>query len=742
MLFLLALLACEPDAVDISDDPIISTTPDDGQIAIAEVEPVPVTIPPGEPIVRDCFGGAVSRNRQGAGGGPGGAIAKPRPTPTPQRRPAKPVDSTLKIITGAQGKGEAASVAAPAVPSGGEAPAMDAGGARTGGDNDGVVSGLIGGNLGADEGDVAAVEEGQPVAQDPAPPADMTEREKTARDQLGVADEEKPDASRRALDDDIDGEEWEPEEPVLEAIPEPDPEPVLDWGATVHLSNDDSMSLASAQRVLYAAGNGIRLQASEIRPHELLNYFSFDTSAVSKARNFSVLGSAEQSGDTLSVALAVKGANPPRQPLDLTLVVDRSGSMNAEGRMEYTKRGMRIMTDSLKDGDRVDLVLFDSNVCTPLENFVVGRDDMSLLTSAIEQIRPNSATDLDSGLREAYRIQTGRDAAETHQRNRRVMLITDAQLNTGNVNQSLVSEVGKQFEDHGIRLTGVGVGRDFNDKMLDQLTEKGKGAYVYLGSDAVVDRVFGPGFESLTRTLAHDVRFALDLPDSLAMERFYGEEASTNPEDVQPINYYAGTSQVFLQDLTVRGGRVVRDDPVVLRITFRDANTGEPGAEELRTTVGALLDGDRHNLHKAQALMAWSDILVARAIGGDACGSALGAYSDLAGKLTDDAEIAYVNGLTGQVCRVDMSNVLAPGVAYKVRVDSDIPIAEVGLACGASTYTERLSGSDTIARFDAAKPGSCTLTLQGTVAMRAAVEVPETGGDVRCMVRGGRMSCS
>ena len=83
----------------------------------------------------------------------------------------------------------------------------------------------------------------------------------------------------------------------------------------------------------------------------------------------------------------------------------------------------------------------------------------------------------------------------------------------------------------------------------------------------------------------------------------------------------------------------------------------------------------------------------------------------------------------------------ARGVAFKVKVDSDLPIAEVGLTCSGRTQTEALSGSDSIARFASATPGGCTLTLQGNVPMATKIEVPTTGGEVRCTVRGGRMSC-
>nr|MBA2321563.1 VWA domain-containing protein [Deltaproteobacteria bacterium] len=518
----------------------------------------------------------------------------------------------------------------------------------------------------------------------------------------------------------------------------------LDWGATVWLSNDDSMSLASAQRVIWNAQQGLRSPMSEVRPHELLNYFSFDTKAPAEGETFGVLAAARQTGTSLTLAVAVKGATPPAQPLDLTLVVDRSGSMREEGRMDYTRRGLHVMERSLSRGDRVDIVLFDDSVCTPLENYVVGRDDPTLLTRTIEQMQPRGATNIGIGLAEGYAV--ARRHPDTHGRNRRMMVITDALLNQGNLDEASLTDVGKAYESDGIRVTGVGVGRGFNDAVLDQLTEKGKGAYVYLGSEAVVDRVFGTGFPSLVQTVAHDVQFAIDLPDSLGLQRFYGEEASTAKEDVQPIHYYAGTTQLFLQDLQLREGRPVVTDPVEFVAEWTDAVTGEPMKKAWRTNVSALLASDPRNVDKGLALMAWTDVLLADAMGSDPCGAALSTYADRSGMLRDDAEIAFVNGLVEKRCpafepRSTLVSSATGRVPYKIKVDADIPIAEVALACAGQRWTDAISAADTVARFDAT-PGSCTITLSGAVEMAADVQVPSTGGDARCVVRGGRVSCS
>ena len=398
--------------------------------------------------------------------------------------------------------------------------------------------------------------------------------------------------------------------------------------------------------------------------------------------------------------------------------------------------------DGGERGDRVDIVLFDDEICSPLENYVVGRDDPALLAGVISDLAPRGSTDLDSGLREGYRV--AKSHGEVEGRNRRMLLISDALLNTGEVNQDVVSEIGKSYESSGIRLSAIGVGRDFNDKVLDMLSEKGKGAYVYLGSEAVVDRVFGAGFGSLTQTVAHDVHFSLDLPPSLAMEKFYGEESSTHKEDIQPIDYYAGTTQLFVQDLHMKGGRPARSESVKLTAEWTDVDTGEARTQVFTASVGDILAADPHNLHKGRALLAWTDMITARSLGNDPCGAPYRTWDERIGDLGDDAEVAWLDGLTAPLCGQSPSTpkrvATVPGVPYKVKVDADQVIAEVGIQCAGKTLSESLAAGSNVVRFDA-RPGTCQLVLYGNVPMYAQVDVPSTGGDIRCVVRGGRLSC-
>lgn len=384
-----------------------------------------------------------------------------------------------------------------------------------------------------------------------------------------------------------------------------------DWGQATYLSNDDTMSLSSAQRVIFAIDKFLPVPLEHIRPHELLNYFSFETSAVQPTDDFSVLAEiapdAKQEG-IYTLGLAVRGRpvdKQARRNANLTFVVDRSGSMSDEGRMDYLKRGMRKMIGELKTGDLVNVVLFDHDVCVPVENFVVGRDKPESLEKAIDRMKPRGSTDVHAGLTRGYELA---DRAYQPTYNNRVVLVTDALANTGNTDPRTMSMVSKYYDERKIRLSGVGVGTEFNDALLDKLTEKGKGAYVFLGSEAEVDAVFGARFISLLETTAMDVHFQLHLPQSLRMNVFYGEESSAVKEDVQAIHYFANTSQLFLSDLMARGKKLRPQDQIMLTIEYEDPESGQQMVEERAFTLGDI-EREAYNIRKGRLLIGWADRL-------------------------------------------------------------------------------------------------------------------------------------
>lgn len=376
---------------------------------------------------------------------------------------------------------------------------------------------------------------------------------------------------------------------------------------SLYLSNDDSMSLASAQRVIYAIKNFLPIYQSQVRPHEFLNYYQFNTISVTPGKNFAVTAEydPQQMSSKQSLAFYVQGRTSDlssRKNAVLTFLVDKSGSMSGDGKMSFLKKGLEKMKSQIKNGDVINVVEFDDETCHALKNFTVGRDDTKYLNQTISELSPRGSTDLHSGLVDAYQL-----AEKSYDPNKinRVILITDALSNTGELDPKLMASIGKYYDTKKIALSGIGLGMDFKDELLDTLTEKGKGAYLFLGSEKAIDKVFGSHFISLLETIARDVHFKTTLPDSLKLDVFYGEEVSSEKEKVQAIHYFANTSQLFLLDLK---GKANPNSIFNLAIEYSDPNNDEKKIEEFSFDQ-ASINQEKNRLAKAKLIMAFTKLL-------------------------------------------------------------------------------------------------------------------------------------
>jgi len=253
------------------------------------------------------------------------------------------------------------------------------------------------------------------------------------------------------------------------------------------------------------------------------------------------------------------------------------------------------------------LVEFDHEVCNALEGMVVGRDGWQAYDKTVDELEPRGSTDLHAGLVEGYRL-----AEQFHNpaKLNRVLLVTDAIANTGELSPELMGSISRFYDTKKIALSGIGVGLDFNDELLDTLTERGRGAYLFLGTRSAIPKVFGSKFISLLETVARDVQFKVSLPQGLNMETFYGEEASSDPTKVQPINYFANTSQLFLMDLQ---GRAAANASLGLQIAYRDPQTDQAMTRQFTLSLG---DSDKSNVAKGRLLMSFAKLLEETSLSG------------------------------------------------------------------------------------------------------------------------------
>lgn len=206
---------------------------------------------------------------------------------------------------------------------------------------------------------------------------------------------------------------------------------------------------------------------------------------------------------TLQVAVStnVDPATLERKPLNLVVVVDRSGSMWEDSRLEKVKVGLSTLVDHLAETDRLAIVQFDDRVevLAPFAETL----DRAKLRSQIASLTPRGATNIYGGLQQGFELASEAFSAE---RQNRVIFLSDGLATAGNTSSEAIIAMTDGFIEQGIGLTTIGVGLSFDVNLMRGLAEHGAGNFYFLEDAAAATEVFTQELDFFVTPLALDVR--------------------------------------------------------------------------------------------------------------------------------------------------------------------------------------------------------------------------------------------
>lgn len=380
----------------------------------------------------------------------------------------------------------------------------------------------------------------------------------------------------------------------------------------LYLSADDSNSMGSPTYAREMINLGVAPPKGMVRTYEFLNYYRIAYPAAPPTQ-LSIIPQMEATAapGELDLQIGVRSfdATKPRRPITVTFVLDTSGSMGGEGILRERAAATAILK-SLVAGDIVSMVTWNTDNNTILDGHVLAGPNDPVVLSKIEALEASGGTDLHSGLEAGYKLAKQNYGSK---RLNRVVLISDGGANVGVTDEQIIAQNSLDADQEGIYLVGIGTGPalGYNDLLMDVVTDKGRGAYIYLDSAAEAEAMFVDRFDEAMEVAARGVQLELTLPWYFKIEKFYGEEYSEDPQEVEPQHLAPSDAMVFNQVLKACDPAEVKlDDPIQVKANWVVPITYLPQSTEVTTTVGALLGAmNKPQLTKGKAIVAYAEAL-------------------------------------------------------------------------------------------------------------------------------------
>jgi len=246
-----------------------------------------------------------------------------------------------------------------------------------------------------------------------------------------------------------------------------------------------------------------------------------------------------QSGSSEAFAVLEVKAHAPkvrqRVPVNLALVIDRSGSMRGQ-KLADAKRAAREFVLRVAEGDRLAVIHYGTDVTT-FPSTLVNETERERMLAFVDALEDNGSTNI-SGAMEAAAQQLRPYVREF--RVSRAILLSDGQPTAGLVREEQLTAVARRIRDEGIAVSALGVGEDFNENLMQSIAEQGGGFTGFLNSSQLAE-VFNRELEQATGTVARSVEVRMELPEQVSRLEVMGVNSITEGRTVRvPLYDLAG----------------------------------------------------------------------------------------------------------------------------------------------------------------------------------------------------------
>ncbi|MEH2126802.1 vWA domain-containing protein [Nostoc sp.] len=204
-------------------------------------------------------------------------------------------------------------------------------------------------------------------------------------------------------------------------------------------------------------------------------------------------------------------AKSPRRNLNLSLVIDRSGSM-AGAPLHHALKAAESVVDQLEPDDILSVVVYDDEVDSVVPPQAV--TNKSTLKNSIRKVRAGGITNLSGGwLKGCEHVKTRLDPQKIN----RVLLLTDGHANMGIQDPKILTATAGQKAEEGIITTTLGFAQGFNEDLLIGMARAATGNFYFIQSIDEATEVFSIELDSLRAVVGQNLKVTLELADGVSL---------------------------------------------------------------------------------------------------------------------------------------------------------------------------------------------------------------------------------
>lgn len=271
---------------------------------------------------------------------------------------------------------------------------------------------------------------------------------------------------------------------------------------------------------------------------------------------------------------AIKHEGSKRPPLNLALVIDRSGSMAGQ-KIENAKLAARRLVNVLEDHDRVAIVSYGSDVSVDFASARLDANNRVILMRAINSVAIGGGTNLSGGFQQGFSEVSRNKTGETVNR---VILMSDGHANVGMTSMPQLTRLATTALSSDVSVTTMGVGLDYNEDIMTAMANEGAGNYHFIDQPSTIAGIFEAELEGLASTVAKNAAVAVKLAPGVTLDKLFGfaHTVAGNQVIVSLAEFHSEETKSILMKLKANAGAEGTRPIVDVNLSYQDVVNEKP----------------------------------------------------------------------------------------------------------------------------------------------------------------------